>query len=374
MPRDLPTYVYRDVDRYGTARIYFKRRGMKIRLSDDPASAEFAREYRAALNTIGEAPPSAKTLTPPPANHTLGWLCEAYFRSNEFKVLDPQTQHVRKLIVGHCLAELVAPGKPEVYRDCPVEFVTPKAMKVLRDRKTGLPEAANGRIKAFRQIFAWALEDDDLDAIVKMNPARDVKYLRGNGDGFHPWSIEEVEQYEGHHQVGTTARLALALLLYLGQRRSDIVLFGRQHIRQRMVEIDGRRIETEWLKFRQWKNRNRKPVDLEIPIIPELRRIIDASPCGDLTFLVNELGNPFSAAGFGNRMRKWCDEAGLPECAAHGLRKASLARLAELGCTDAEMMSISGHTTRKEIDRYTKSVRQRRLAENVLRRIAAAID
>ena len=73
-------------------------------------------------------------------------------------------------------------------------------------------------------------------------------------------------------------------------------------------------------------------------------------------------------------MRKWCDEAGLSDCSAHGLRKARLSRLAELGCSDAEIMSISGHATRKEIDRYTRAARQRRLAENVLWRITAARD
>jgi hypothetical protein len=47
------------------------------------------------------------------------------------------------------------------------------------------------------------------------------------------------------------------------------------------------------------------------PIIPELRKIIDASPCGKLTYLVTEYGKPFTAKGFGVRFRNWCNEAGL---------------------------------------------------------------
>jgi hypothetical protein len=39
--------------------------------------------------------------------------------------------------------------------------------------------------------------------------------------------LEEVRQFEDRHSIGTKARLALALLLFTGQRRSDITRFGR---------------------------------------------------------------------------------------------------------------------------------------------------
>ena len=134
---------------------------------------------------------------------------------------------------------------------------------------------------------------------------------------------------------------------------------GRQHVR------DG------WLVFTQHKGRNRKPVRLEIPIIPELRRVIDASNTGDLTFLVNGYGRAFTNAGFGNRFRKWCDAAGLSECSVHGLRKAAAARLAELGCTEFEIMAITGHQTSKEVTRYTKGASQKVRAQAALRKMTA---
>jgi integrase len=83
---------------------------------------------------------------------------------------------------------------------------------------------------------------------------------------------------------------------------------------------------------------------------------------------VTEFGRPFTAAGFGNRFRKWCDEAELPHCSAHGLRKAGAARLAELGATDREIMAINGHQTAKEVDRYTKGSRQRELAARAMKK------
>jgi integrase len=63
-----------------------------------------------------------------------------------------------------------------------------------------------------------------------------------------------------------------------------------------------------------------------------------------------------------NRFRKDCDKAGLPHCTAHGLRKAAARRLAEAGCTEHEIKSITGHASLKEVVRYTKGVNQRRLA------------
>ncbi len=37
---------------------------------------------------------------------------------------------------------------------------------------------------------------------------------------------------------------------------------------------------------------------------------IDASHSGQMVYLVTAFNKPFTAAGFGNRFRDWCDEAG----------------------------------------------------------------
>jgi len=210
----------------------------------------------------------------------------------------------------------------------------------MRDAKADTPEAANALVKALRQVFKWAVEAEHLDT----NPAKEVPYIQTGSQGFHSWTIEEVRQYEERHPIGTRARLALALLLYTTQRRSDVVRLGHK------MAHDG------WLKFTQYKNATRNPISLEIPILVELQRIIHATtPLGKDTYLVTEFGKPFSVAGFGNRFRKWCDEAGLPHCSAHGLRKAGSARLAELGASDREIMAITGHQTAKKLTAIPKA-------------------
>jgi integrase len=237
-------------------------------------------------------------------------------------------------------------GRPPRERE-PFNKLTPLSILKWRDAKADRPEAANALIKALRQLYAFSIEYRH----ATKNPAKDVKYLKGNSEGFHSWSEEEIARFEAFHPVGSKARLALALLPYTGQRRSDVVLFGRQHLRG------------EWLHFTQQKNRARKPIALTLPLHPELQRIIEATPSGALTFLVTEFERPFTANGFGNRFRKWCDEAAMPlECSAHGLRKAAATRLAEAGATELEIRAITGHQTSKEVNRYTKAASQKLLA------------
>ncbi len=219
-----------------------------------------------------------------------------------------------------------------------------------RCAKADLPEAANGRVNAIRAVFSWAMEQEH----VRTNPARDVTRIKTASPGWHSWTPEEVEDFEKCHPIGTKPRLALALLMYTGVRRSDVVRLGPQHAR------DG------WLRFKQHKNRNRNPIEVEIPILPELQRLLDASPTGNLAYLTTAYGRPFTEAGFGMRFREWCDKAGLPHCSAHGLRKAGAALAAENGATEHQLMAIFGWRTIQEAERYTRAARRKKMAGDAM--------
>jgi integrase len=199
---------------------------------------------------------------------------------------------------------------------------------------------------------------------VDSNPARDVPYIKIGSTGFHPWSIAQVQQFIARHPLGTKAHLAMGLLLFLGGRRADAVNFGKQHARtaEQMAPTLRDMHAGRWLSYTQHKNRNHKPVILEIPILPALEAILAASPCGDLTWLVTEFGRGFSASGFGNKFREWCDEANLHHCSAHGLRKAGATLAAENGATPHMLKAIWGWSTLKQAEHYTKTADQKRLA------------
>ena len=272
--------------------------------------------------------------------------------------LDPRTQRVRRRVLELTCEEPIFPGAKERFARLPTGKVHTKSVKVLRDRKAGLPEAGNERVKLIRAMFAWAVEEEHVGS----NPARDVPLTKTGSTGFHTWDVGEVEKFEQRHPVGTKARLALALLMWTGARRSDVVLIGKQHVR------DG------WLKFTQQKNRNRTPVTIEIPILAELQRIIDASPTGDLTFLVSERRRPFAVSAFGNWFRTRCDEAGLPQCSAHGLRKAGATIAAENGATQHQLMAIFGWATSKEAERYTKTAQRKKMAGDAMSLLVRSKD
>jgi integrase len=229
----------------------------------------------------------------------------------------------------------------------------------IRDEKSGYPEAANSRLKALRQLFRWA----KTDGLIATNPATAVERLRNSSDGFHTWTDEEIAQFEAHHPIGTKARLAFALFRYTGVRRSDVVKLGKG------MEKDGDLI------FAVTKGAERKgrpgetapgPKRLALPILPPLRAVLDATPSGHLTYLVTEWGKPFTAPGFGNKFRDWCNEAGLPDCSAHGIRKHAAVTAAENGATEHQLMAMFAWDSPKQAAVYTRKANRTKLAKGAM--------
>lgn len=336
-------YVVQDRDRHGNLRTYLRMPGKaKLRLHETPGTPEFDAEYRRAL----EAKPETQKRGPGQVvPDSLRAACIAYRSSAEFKRMAPRSQHVRWLILDHLFDQ---------HGDKPAKLMEPRHVRRLRDEKAEKPEAANALVKSLRAVFRHAVATGEMAT----NPAEAVPYIQSGSEGFHTWTIEEVRRFEARWPVGTTPRLALALMLYTGVRRSDAVKLGRQHVR------DGH------LHFLVTKGARKKPMRLVLPILPELAEVIAVTPGTDLTFLRNGFGRPFTPEGFTNVFRKWVREAGIPHCTPHGLRKAAAVRLAEMGCTAHEIMAVLGHTTLKEAARYTAKAERQRLASSALSRLS----
>jgi integrase/recombinase XerD len=328
------------VDRHGNVRLYFRQKGhLKTRLPGLPGSEEFLQAYSAALHGSPARPRIAATL-----KGSFGYLCKAYYASATFKALDASTQSWRRRALDAVC---------EQHGQKPIARMQSKHVRMLRDEKANTPGAARNRLKALRALFRWALEADE----ATHDPTRDVKPIPHHSDGHHSWTADEVRAFEDRHPVSSKARLAMALLLYTACRREDVVRLGPQHVRAGRV------------RYRQAKNEHRNPVDVDIPLHSDLAAIIEATRARHLTFLVTEYGKPFSAAGFGGKFREWCDEAGLRHCSAHGLRKATAARLAERGATAHEIMAITGHQSLEEVERYTRTARKAALADSAMSKL-----
>jgi integrase len=327
----LPKYVQHWVDHDGRAHCYFRRPGYpRVRLPGLPWSPSFMAAYEAAFSGP-RAAIGAGRIRP----GSVSAVVTEYFDSQQFFASkSPGTQRMRRGILERFRA---------AYGDRPFALLPPEWIEALLDAKP--PHAARSWLVTLRSLCQFAIKRGWL----RTDPTRDIKQRSIKGDGFHTSTEEEISQFEAHHPMGSKARLAFALLLYTAQRRSDVVRIGRQHIRDGVLTV----------------KQQKTGVTLAIPVHPHLQAVLDATPSEHLTFLVTATGKPYGGNAFSEQFRNWCDAAGLPKrCSAHGLRKAACRRLAEAGCSANEIMSISGHTTMKEIVRYTVAADQARLARN----------
>lgn len=337
MTSRLPKYCARDFDRHGNARIYFRRKGCKkVRIRAPLDSAEFWQEYSAAMAM--QAEPSARKARA----GTMRALFRAYLESREFKDKAPTTRSTRRRVLDRLDAKI---------GDFDYTLVTADHVEKWRDAPDQV-EAGNHIVKVLRAVFKHAG--------VKPNPAAVPYRSSKNPDGYAVWSEGDIRQFVKRHPRGTMAHKALCIFLFTGQRLSDVRRLGPQHVRG------------DYLEFTQYKNMNGKPIHMAIPIIESLRAVLNDPPSHQMAFITSERAIPFqSDASLGNRFIKWCKEAGLEGRSAHGLRKACATFLAERGRTHKEIMSITGHTTHKEVDRYAKGASQRRIATSTMSEVGS---
>lgn len=331
-------HVHAFTDRHGKRRHYFRKPGHpRVSLPGLPGSAAFMAAYQTAL--AGE-PLSIGAGRSAPGS--MAALVAAWYGSAEFRRLSPASQTNYRRILA---AFLTAHG------DKLVADLEGRHVRVLLDGKTDTPAAANKLLSLLKVLMRYAVER----GWRADNPTLYVRRLRYKTDGFPTWTEEDIARFEAHWPLGTRARLALALLLYTGQRRGDVIPMGRQHLRGAAIDV------------KQAKTGER----LLIPLHPALREAIDAHPSGHLAFMVTEAGRPFAS---GNAFYNWFTDcarkAGIaPGMSPHGLRKAAARRLAEAGCTPHQIASVTGHASLKEIERYTKAANQKEMAEVAMSRI-----
>jgi integrase len=327
----LPKHCYYNPSPSGKQRIRFRKRGYIVYLTGIPWSAAFMRQYAAALERVASPADIGAARTIP---GSFDALCVAYYSSAEFGALSASTQVHRRGII-------------EAFRKQhgtkPLRELSRTHIKSIISAKKATPEAANALLKTLKVMLGYAVDI----SLIETNPTVGIKkYKSRAGGGFHTWTEAEVERFRERHPSGTTARLALELLLGTAQRRGDVVKLGWQHERQGELAL------------RQSKTNRALVVPMHDDLVVELRQL----PRTGLTFLVMSNGAPFSPKSFSDWFRKRCNEASLPHCSAHGLRKAAARRLAEAGCSANEIAAITGHATLGEVARYTKEADQLRLA------------
>lgn len=231
--------------------------------------------------------------------------------------------------------------------------------------KTGTGNKTKGGLHAARKLRKELVRLFDFGVkagIMDKNPAALSEKIRQSAaekakSGFHSWTEAEIAQFRAHFDLGTRERLAMELLLWTDQRRSDVVSMGEAQI------VDG------CIPVQQEKTSK----SLWLPVAPQLREAIDAMKPEDTSkfcFLITRRGGSFTKESFGNFFKKACVAAGLPHCTAHGLRKATLRRMAELEMANKTMKSLSGQTSDKTLEIYTRDANQRKLAGKAIKALS----
>jgi hypothetical protein len=216
-----PRYVHGYIDRHGKARWYFRRRGFKkVPLPGLPWSPEFMTAYEAAI--AGQPIQVCSTRTKP---GTMRALAVSYYNSVAFRSLRPSSQSIYRFLIDRFCREAGANGVS--YGDLPAATMRREHIVKMMAQRADKPDSANGLRKVLRAMMQHAVET----GMRQDDPTRDVKAIKVKTTGIHSWTDDEIKQFEAKYQVGTKERLAFALLIGTGQRVSDVVAMGRQHIR-----------------------------------------------------------------------------------------------------------------------------------------------
>ena len=324
----LPKYVNGYIDQSGKHRYYLRRNGQRlVALPGLPWSPQFMQAYEAALKPDGSIGAS-RTLP-----GTINAALVSYYQSRAFTDgLAEGTRQARRAILESFRID---------HGDKRVGLMHKQALQHIIDKKQ--PAAQRNFKKAMRGFIDHCTGQ----GWIKLDPLAGLKMARMKIKGHHTWTLDEVAQYREKHGPGSNARLALELLLQTGHARADIVRMGRQHVKNGTLSM----------------RRQKTGTPFDIPLLPELVAEIDRHPKSDLAFLIHERGGPYTASGFGNRFRVWCSEAGLVDCSAHGLRKASAVRHALNGASAFELMAWHGWKTIGEAQRYVDEANRIRLAQ-----------
>jgi integrase len=331
-------YVDGFEDRHGRWRFYFRKgKGARIALPERPGTAAFMVAYHKALEKI---PPKQEERSRGQPG-TFDRLAQDYFSSADFHRLADRTRRGYRSVIEHLIRE-------ENIGHRLVSQMTRQHVQKMVAKRASTPAAANDVLKKIKILLHFAIDNgwrkDDPTLRIK-------KFAEGE---YHSWTDEEIAGYGRHWAIGTRERTAFALLLYTGQRTSDVKAMSWQDVENGAIRVV----------------QGKTGAKLWIPLHPELARILEAWPKTNLVMLTPSFGKPFTAGGLSHYMAKRIARAELPErCVTHGLRKAAARRLAEAGCSANEIAAVTGHVTLEEVARYTKAAEQKRLAQSAIGRL-----
>jgi site-specific recombinase XerD len=319
----------------GRRHVYRRVSGKLVPLPDLPENDP---KFLAAYAAAEKVPQTAAK----PAAGTIAELCDRYIQSREFAALSDSTRPVRRRVVQKIRDERGTGKLADLRTD-----------HIRKDVRALTPGAASNRLKAWRGIFSFAVDE----GMMQSDPSRNVKVPRGSGPGHRQWTLPEIEKFRAHWPDGSKQRVAFEVIYWTAARCSDAARLGSQ-----MVDSQG------WLHFTQVKTNGKVALPLHCtlpawaasmkPDQAHLRRNLPDA----LHWITTSTGKPRSVKGLSQWVSAAAAQAGLPaDCTAHGLRKARAAALAEAGATPHQIGAWTGHSSLSEVAHYTRQADLQRI-------------
>lgn len=303
---------------------YFRAGGVKQRLSGDPASPEFQARYRELLATV-------EAMRAPASAGSIEALIADYKRSPEFERLSPET----RISYAYTLDKLRPIAKARV-----ADLKRIHVLK-LRDGMAETPRTADLFVQVARRLLSWAVDR----GYIESNPLLRISLLN-EPESRIPWSDSDCRIFE-ESKPREALMTAYMLGRYLGQRRGDVLRITRNRYDGAGFEIVQQKTGTA----------------LWIPAHERLKAYLDELPPRGLLWITTEKGEAWRGDVFSHTLAKHLKSIGLERLSFHGLRHTAASALAEAGCSEREIMSITGHATSSMVSRYTAKADQRRRAQ-----------
>lgn len=342
-------YVDAQRDRDGRVKYYyFRRHGIRQRLPGEPLSEAFMSAYQALMS---EAAPSQGPIAGDKRRYpsgTFGAVVYDYYGSAAFKSVAPSTQDLYRRILDKLT---------EQHGSNPMRLLRRRHVRKMRDALGDTPGAANNVLRMVKIICNFAVDDE----IIEASPAARMKEFKGGE--YRSWTDEECALFENRWPQGSMQRRAYALALYTGQRRGDQVAMTRAHRSGGIIHVQ----------------QEKRGASLWIPEHRQLTAELERGEQGHMSLLTTTKGKAFDSVYYGAWFAEAIDDASLPDdCVLHGLRKCAARKLAEAGCSEDEIKSVTGHTTSRMVAHYVKDANKKQQAsaaihklENVRRRRTA---
>jgi integrase len=308
----------------GREYLYYRRDGKRIRLPDYGAS-----DFHAKYNKIH----ARFENKPEPVDPTsFAALINAYKASGDFTEKAPRTRKD----YGHILDAL-----KDTFGEFRPAQITRASVMAYKDSLATKPRTANYHLAILRLVLNFGVDRGWLSA----NPALRPKMLRGSEGPRKPWPQTAIDRFREANAGNAEMLLALDLGLYTGQRLGDV-------IKMRRDDYDGRLIRVVQNKTRE---------EVWIPVHPTLKAHLDSlSP--RMMLLLTKTGRAFKETHLGHRFRAAVLKADLDGLSFHGLRATAATCLAEAGCSDSEIASITGHRTQAQVAHYRRGAQKKKLA------------